>query len=154
MRKNHSGDIINFSSALGLVTLPTMGFYGATKFAVEGYSETLAQEVDDLGIKVMIVEPSGFRTDWSGRSSKKVVPTETDYAKFTDMITSNNQNVTQAPGDPDAAAQIIFDQVAKGKSIPLHLPIGQFANDGARDKFKDLNQKFADLAGLSYSADR
>ena len=153
MRKQKSGDIINFSSALGLVTLPTMSFYSATKFAVEGYSESLAQELSDLNISVMLVEPSGFRTDWSGRSSKKVAPKESDYQQFSDMIESNSANVTQSPGDPEIAAEIIFDQVNKGK-LPQHLPLGQFANDGAREKFTKLNQSFTDLKDLSYSADQ
>lgn len=59
MRAQHAGVIINLSSALALTTLPTMGYYSATKYAVEGYSDTLRQEVADLGIKVMAVEPSG-----------------------------------------------------------------------------------------------
>ncbi|MDN6125495.1 MAG: SDR family NAD(P)-dependent oxidoreductase, partial [Lactiplantibacillus plantarum] len=69
MRAHHAGIIINLSSALDLTTLPTMGFYSATKYAVEGYSDTLRQEVKDLGIQIMTVEPSGARTQWSGRSS-------------------------------------------------------------------------------------
>jgi NADP-dependent 3-hydroxy acid dehydrogenase YdfG len=69
MRKQRSGHIIQVSSALGLVTLPTFGIYNASKFAVEGLSETLATEVKDFGIKVTIVEPNGFATDWSGASA-------------------------------------------------------------------------------------
>ena len=88
MRKQKNGIIVNLSSALALTTLPTMGFYSATKYAVEGYSDTLRQEVSDLGIQVMNVEPSGARTNWSGRSSKKVKPTINDYQKFSDDINS------------------------------------------------------------------
>ncbi|MFD1418677.1 oxidoreductase [Companilactobacillus keshanensis] len=152
MRNQKSGRIINFSSALGLVTMPTMGFYSATKFAVEGYSEALNQEVSGLGIKVSLVEPSGFRTDWSGRSSKKVVPKEGDYSGYNDMISANDQNSEQAPGDPKIAAQIIYDQATSG-DMPEHLPLGQFAVDGSRAKFKKLTDSFDKLEKLAYSAD-
>nr|WP_245954265.1 SDR family NAD(P)-dependent oxidoreductase [Companilactobacillus formosensis] len=96
MRKQKDGIIVNLSSALALTTLPTMGFYSATKYAVEGYSDTLRQEVSDLGIQVMNVEPSGARTNWSGRSSKKVKPTISDYQKFSDDISSVPDSVTSA----------------------------------------------------------
>jgi len=69
MRKRRKGFIVNFSSIGGLRLFPAVGHYNATKFAVEGLSEALWQEVEPLGIKVMLVEPSGFRTDWAGRSS-------------------------------------------------------------------------------------
>lgn len=69
MRKRRQGFIVNLSSIGGLRSFPALGYYNATKFAVEGLSEALWQEVEPLGIKVMLVEPSGFRTDWAGRSA-------------------------------------------------------------------------------------
>lgn len=68
MREQKSGHIIQLSSAMGLATLPTMGLYSASKFAVEGLSETLAAEVSGFGIKVTILEPNGFSTDFSTSS--------------------------------------------------------------------------------------
>ena len=68
MRERHRGHIFNFSSIGGLMAFPALGYYNATKFAVVAISEALAQEVAPLGIKVTIVEPGGFRTDWAGRS--------------------------------------------------------------------------------------
>src|ERR1700759_2111894 len=68
LRKQRSGHILNLSSIGGLVASPGMGFYNATKFAVEGISEALAAEVAPLGIRVTIVEPGPFRTDFLGRS--------------------------------------------------------------------------------------
>jgi short-subunit dehydrogenase len=71
MRKLRKGFIIHFSSIGGLGSFPALGYYNATKFAVEGLSEALWQEEEPLGIKVMLVEPSGFRTDWAGRSANE-----------------------------------------------------------------------------------
>lgn len=86
MRKQKSGVIVNFSSIGGLCSFPTLAFYHGTKYAVEGITESIAKEVKDLGIKTMLVEPSGFRTDWAGRSSNKTMPTHDDYSQFGDFI--------------------------------------------------------------------
>ncbi len=69
MRERHSGSIVNVSSIGGFVGFPSVGYYNATKFAVNGFSEALKKEVEPLGIKVVLVQPSGFRTDWAGRSA-------------------------------------------------------------------------------------
>ena len=69
MREQGHGHIIQLSSVLGLVTLPVLGLYNASKFAVEGLSETLATEVKGFGINVTLIEPNGFATDWAGASS-------------------------------------------------------------------------------------
>src|ERR1039457_2641012 len=71
MRRRRHGSIVNISSIGGLVGFPGVGYYNATKFAVEGLSESLSKEVEPLGIKVLIVEPGPFRTDWAGRSLKQ-----------------------------------------------------------------------------------
>src|SRR5208283_3077774 len=71
MRKRRNGFIVNLSSVGGLRSFPGIGYYHATKYAVEGLSESLWQEVEPLGVKVMLVEPSGFRTDWAGRSANE-----------------------------------------------------------------------------------
>ena len=70
MRAQKSGAIVNISSQGGFIGFPGTGYYNATKFAVEGLSEALAKEVASFGIKVLIVEPGPFRTDWAGRSLK------------------------------------------------------------------------------------
>lgn len=74
MRNQGSGHIIQVSSALGLTAVPTLGIYSASKFAVEGLSESLAAEVSGFGIKVTILEPNGFETDWSGSSAVQSEP--------------------------------------------------------------------------------
>lgn len=69
MRAQQSGHIIQVSSVLGLFTVPTLGIYNASKFAVEGLTDTLATEVKAFGIKVSLIEPNGFETDWAGASA-------------------------------------------------------------------------------------
>ena len=71
MRHRRNGFIVNFSSMGGLRSSPALGYYSATKFAVEGLSEALWQEVEPLGVRVMLVDPCGFRTDWAGRSAQE-----------------------------------------------------------------------------------
>src|ERR1700743_1533378 len=80
MRKQRSGHIVNVASIGGLVGFPAVGFYNATKFAVDGLSESLSKEVAPLGIKVTVVAPSGFRTDWAGRSANQSPVVIEDYA--------------------------------------------------------------------------
>lgn len=76
MRNQKSGHIIQVSSALGLFTLPTLGIYNASKFAVEGLTETLSTEVKDFGIKVSLIEPNGYETEWAGASASHSVGIE------------------------------------------------------------------------------
>lgn len=153
MRAQRSGKIVNLSSALALTTLPTMGFYSATKYAVEGYADTLRQEVADFGIQVMNVEPSGARTDWSGRSSQKVEPTIQDYAKFSDDIESVPDSVTSAPGNPQKIAQVIYNQVTNEKILPKHLPLGQFAYQGGITNLENLTTEIKSRQSISLSTD-
>lgn len=153
LRNQKSGMIINLSSALGLTTLPTMGFYSATKYAVEGYSDALRQEVGSLGIQVMAVEPSGARTDWSGRSSDKVVPKIKDYQQFDKMIETTDNGVDQAPGDLALIAKVIVDEVHSGHDLPHHLPLGNFAVDGSLKNLNAIVEEIKANEKLSRSVD-
>lgn len=155
MRQQRSGVIVNFSSIAGLFSFPTLSFYNGTKYAVEGMSESLAQEVKDLNIKVLLIEPSGFRTDWAGRSSQKALPTTPDYQQFAESIEQNNANAHHEAGDPDAAAEIIYDQVTNNYAqLPLRLPLGKFASDMAIDKYTKSLAGFKQVRDLSVSADQ
>lgn len=155
MRQQKAGVIVNFSSIGGLFSFPTLSFYHGTKYAVEGISESLAKEVAGRNIKVMLVEPSGFRTDWAGRSSEKALPQIADYQQFKDSIAGNIANAHHEAGDPDKAAAIIFDQVANhAADLPLRLPLGQFATDTAIAKYTDSLAQFKQLHELSASADQ
>ncbi|WP_261807289.1 SDR family NAD(P)-dependent oxidoreductase [Lapidilactobacillus luobeiensis] len=155
MRKQRFGAIVNFSSIGGLASFPIWSFYHGTKYAVEGISESIAKETADLGIKMMIVEPSGFRTDWAGRSSKKTMPTHDDYQKFAKDITTNAAGAHHEPGDPKAAAKIIYDEVTDNfADLPLRLPLGKFSVDTAIEKYENTLKEFKKSRDLSISADQ
>ena len=142
MRAQKSGHIVNIASIGGLVGFPAVGFYNATKFAVDGLSESLAKEVAPLGIKVTIVAPSGFRTDWAGRSANNSPIIIEDYA----TTAGKNKNDIRGysgnqPGDPARAAQAIVRAV-EAENPPLRLLLGAGALKGARIKLEQLKKDF------------
>ena len=101
MRKQKNGHILNISSIGGLRSFPGVGFYNATKYAVDGLSEALYKEVAPLGIKVTIIAPSGFRTDWAGRSAKDTRVKIDDYAVTAGKIAGDIRGYSgNQPGDP------------------------------------------------------
>ncbi|MFF9497949.1 SDR family NAD(P)-dependent oxidoreductase [Streptomyces flaveolus] len=114
MRARRSGTIVNFSSIGGLRSFPAVGYYNATKFAVEGLSEALWQEVEPLGIKVLLAEPGPFRTDWAGHSANETVPGHeiADYAATAGAARASfRENTGGEPGDPARAAAAIYTAV-------------------------------------------
>lgn len=142
MRARRRGTIVNLSSIGGITTFPGVVYYNASKFAVEALSEGLAKEVAPLGIKVLIVEPSGFRTDWAGRSANESTTIIEDYAA---TAGANRQGIRQSsgrqPGDPQRAAAAIIAAVAS-PTPPLRLLLGQNALNGARAKIETLRRDF------------
>src|SRR6476661_4077435 len=142
MRKQKSGHIVNISSIGGLRSFPALAYYNATKYAVEGFSESLALEVAPLGIKVTIVEPSGFRTDWAGRSANERKNPIADYAATAGQNLENLRGYSgKQPGDPVRAAAAIIEAV-ESPNPPLHLVLGKAALKGARGKMGSLKQDF------------
>jgi NAD(P)-dependent dehydrogenase (short-subunit alcohol dehydrogenase family) len=145
MRQRRRGVIVNFSSIGGLRSFPAVGYYNATKFAVEGLSEALWQEVEPLGIRVMVVEPSGFRTDWAGRSANEATLELADYVATAGLWRAQLRELSgKQAGDPARAARAIADAVESGHP-PHHLLLGNAAFDGAISKLADLRSDF--LAG-------
>nr|WP_246149356.1 SDR family NAD(P)-dependent oxidoreductase [Nonomuraea turkmeniaca] len=127
LRTQRSGVFVQFSSIGGRVGgTPGMGAYQAAKFAVEGFSEVLASEVTPFGIKVIIVEPGAFRTDWQG-SSMEIHPVGPDYEQTLGAIHRYRRDThgTQ-PGDPARAAKIIID-VVRDDDPPRRLLLGSDA---------------------------
>ncbi|HET9636280.1 MAG TPA: oxidoreductase [Gemmatimonadaceae bacterium] len=153
MRKQRSGQIVNISSIGGLRSFPALAYYNATKYAVEGFSESLALEVAPLGIKVTIVEPSGFRTDWAGRSASE---TRSGIADYADTAWQNIQNLRASsgkqPGDPVRAAAAIIDAV-ESPNPPLRLLLGKAALKGARIKLDMLKRDFDAWEQTTVNAD-
>ncbi|MBC7424046.1 MAG: SDR family NAD(P)-dependent oxidoreductase [Ferruginibacter sp.] len=138
MRAQKSGHIVNIASIGGLVGFPGVGFYNATKFAVDGLSESLSKEVSPLGIKVTIVAPSGFRTDWAGRSANNSPIVIEDYAKTAGKNKEDIRGYSgNQPGDPKRAAQAIVKAV-ESENSPLRLLLGAGALKGARAKIGQL----------------
>ena len=142
MRARRRGHIVNISSIGGIRAFPAVGFYNATKFAVVGLSESLSLEVAPLGIKVTIVEPSGFRTDWAGRSANEAPDEIADYAETAGANRRNIRNASgKQPGDPVRAAAAIIAAV-ESPEPPLHLLLGKAALKGARWKLDLLKSNF------------
>ena len=153
MRKNRSGVIVNFSSIGGLRAFPALGHYNATKFAVEGLSEALWQEVEPLGIRVMVVEPSGFRTDWAGRSANESAVQIDDYIATAGKVRGRVRAVSgKQPGDPVRAAEAVVSAVASGQA-PHHLLLGNDAYDGAMSKLDELRKDFMAGEAVARGAD-
>ncbi|WPV02724.1 oxidoreductase [Mucilaginibacter sp. cycad4] len=128
LRAQRSGHIINVSSLFGFDAIPGWALYGSTKFAVEGISKGLAVELEPLNIKVTVVEPGLFSTEFlsaeSYSASKNIID---DYAATVGpMRTGADQLHGNQPGDPKKLAQVVVD-IAHNENPPLHLPIGKDA---------------------------
>jgi NAD(P)-dependent dehydrogenase (short-subunit alcohol dehydrogenase family) len=153
MRKQRSGNIVNIASIGGLVAFPAVGFYNATKFAVVGYSESLAKETAHLGIKITIIAPSGFRTDWAGRSANNSPIIIDDYAPTAGANKNNIRGYSgNQPGDPVRAAKAIVKAV-EAEHPPLHLLLGVAALKGGRNKLEELKKDFDTWEQTTVGAD-
>lgn len=141
LRKTGAGGrIVNMSSGAGIKGLQGSGHYNATKFAVEGISEALAQEVAPFGITVIIVEPGPFRTDFLGRSisaAKRQMPEYAATAGVFRAYRANNDG--KQPGDPDKAIAVMLKAIDSDKP-PLHLPLGARAYELARAKIAEFTR--------------
>jgi short-subunit dehydrogenase len=153
MRKQRSGHILNIASIGGLRSFPGVGFYNATKYAVDGLSESLSKEVAPLGIKVTIVAPSGFRTDWAGRSANDSKIVIEDYATTAGKNKGDIRGYSgNQPGDPVRAAKAMV-QVVESENPPLRLLLGVAALNGARQKLAELKHDFDTWAAVTEGAD-
>jgi len=156
MRARRSGVILNVSSIGGVRAFPSVGWYNASKFAVEGLSEALAQEVAPLGIKVVIIEPSGFSTDWAGSSAAEVEPHRAieDYDQTAGARRRTfRDSAGKEVGDPRRAAAAIVD-VAHDPQPPLRLPLGRYAYGGLLEKLDMVRADVAAHEAVSRGADR
>lgn len=123
LRAQGSGTIVQFSSIGGRVGgSPGIASYQAAKFAVDGFTRVLAAETAPFGIRTMVVEPSGFRTDWAG-SSMTVHDISAEYASTVGAMSRMRESAAGPAGDPDRAAEIIVEVVRRGNP-PSHLLLG------------------------------
>ena len=152
-RERRSGAIINFSSIGGLIGSPGWGFYNATKFAVEGLSEALYAEMAPLGVKVMVVEPGPFRTDFLGRSGKEAGVRIADYE--TTVGKTREYFKTQAgkqPGDPQRAIEAVVEAISAPQP-PKHLLLGRLALQRYRDHLQQWSESLDKWQDLTNGAD-
>jgi NAD(P)-dependent dehydrogenase (short-subunit alcohol dehydrogenase family) len=144
LREQGSGWIVQVSSIGGLAAFPLTGIYHASKWALEGFSETLRQEVEPFGIRVLMVEPSGFRTDWAGSSMDRAEPL--DAYQQIDAIAERRafqqeENNGSQPGNPDLAARALLDTLDRDDP-PFRLLLGNVAYDVAVDRYEARLKEF------------
>jgi NAD(P)-dependent dehydrogenase (short-subunit alcohol dehydrogenase family) len=155
MRKQKSGHIFNIASVGGFTGLfPGFGSYTATKFAMHGFSESLSAEVKPFGIKITIVSPGYFRTQFLDAGSLGLPKNQiADYQLVRDneQVHQNNINGNQA-GDPDKASAVMIE-VAEQKEPPLHLFLGKDAYQFADAKIKLVQQDMNTVRELATSTD-
>lgn len=148
MREQQAGHIIQVSSFLGLVSFPVLGLYNASKYAVNGLSETLAQEVKGFGINVSLIEPNGFSTDWSGASAFQTAPLEA-YAPvkkaFFDASTPDSW------GKPEATVSAVLALIDSPKP-PLHFLLGKVALPGVKQVYAERLAEFDEWAEVAINA--
>ncbi|MGW1030443.1 oxidoreductase [Streptomyces sp. NPDC002577] len=153
MRARRSGRIVNVSSFGGLAAFAATGYYHATKFALEGLSESLAAEVAPLGITVTIVEPGGLRTQWAGTSMQQSPTRLEDYEQTAGKRRASTLTVSgHQPGDPVRAAAAIATTV-DAETPPLRLLLGSDALAGARARLERLRSEIDANESLTKSTD-
>ncbi|MGA9491745.1 MAG: SDR family oxidoreductase [Mycobacterium sp.] len=123
LREQRGGHIVQVSSIGGIVAFPNVGIYHASKWALEGFSQALAQEIAPFGVHVTLIEPAGYDTDWSGSSSRRAEP----LPAYADLH-AENEKVRKtrwaAPGDPKASAAAVL-RVVDADEPPLRVFFGE-----------------------------
>jgi NAD(P)-dependent dehydrogenase (short-subunit alcohol dehydrogenase family) len=155
LREQGRGHIVQVSSVAGLVAFPMVGFYNASKWALEGLSEALAQEVAEFGIRVTLIEPGAMRTEWA----KASMPLATDpleaysQARTTRLEMMSDEYAMNQPGDPGRAADVLLRLVDSAEDAPLRLIMGGGALDLARSRYGDRLAEWTEWEVLSQDTD-
>ncbi|MFJ2562662.1 MULTISPECIES: SDR family oxidoreductase [unclassified Streptomyces] len=148
MRAQGSGHIVQISSVGGVAAFPSLGAYHASKWALEGFSEALAQEVAGAGIKVTIVEPGGFSTDWAGSSATRATPNPA-YDQVREAIAARFGDARYA--DPaDAGAALL--QIVDADTPPLRVFFGTEPIEIVEPLYAQRLQTWADWQHVSRTA--
>jgi len=149
MRKQGHGHIIQVSSVLGIATLPTLGIYNASKFAVEGLSETLSSEVKEFGINITLVEPNGFATEWAGVSAVHAQPIAAyNKVKAAFQEGLKDENIF---GKPEATVAAILKLVDTANP-PLRLFLGKVALPWAKQVYTQRLAEWESWADVATAA--
>ena len=118
-----SGHILQVSSIGGISAFPNVGAYHASKWAIEGFSQSLAQEVADFGIHVALIEPGGFSTDWGGPSAKHSAEIPA-YNEIREKFAEQRKTRMAEPGDPTASAAAVL-RIVDADEPPLRVFFGK-----------------------------
>jgi NAD(P)-dependent dehydrogenase (short-subunit alcohol dehydrogenase family) len=153
MRAQRRGHLLPISSVGGVGAFPDTGLYHATKWGLEGFSESLAQEVAPHGIKVTIVEPGPFRTDWNGGSMVRATPMHA----YDDVLAARRASMDGSaaftqPGDPRRAGEAMI-RVVDADDPPLRLLLGRAAADMAPQIYQRRLDEWAAWRETSLGAD-
>jgi NAD(P)-dependent dehydrogenase (short-subunit alcohol dehydrogenase family) len=148
MRAQGAGHILQVSSIGGVSAFPTVGLYHASKWGLEGFSQSLAQEVAPLGIKVTLVEPGGYATDWGGASATRSAELPA-YAGARSAIAATRSGFK--PGDPEATADAIL-KVVDAAEPPLRIFLGTTGLPMAREEFAKRIQVWEQWNDVSVAA--
>ena len=152
-RERRSGHIVNLSSIGGLIGSPGWGFYNATKFAVEGFSEALAGEMEPLGVSVTVVEPGPFRTDFLGRSGVVADRTIGEYRETAGKAREYLQTQSgRQPGDPQRAVEAMVAAVSAPRP-PRHLLLGKIALTRWRTRLEQWTEELNGWEATTLGAD-
>ncbi len=153
LRAQRSGHIINISAAAVISNYAGFSIYGASKWALEGVSESLAGELKPLGIKITIVQPGPLRTDFTGRSLERAERHIADYDRTSGKFLRLLETIQgKQPGDPDKAAETIIAAV-ETDAPPLRLVLGKYANDKVRKKLILMESELAAWAHAGLATD-
>ena len=152
MREQQSGHIINMSAIAGFTNELGFSIYGGAKFALEGVSEALQGEVAPLGIKVTIVEPGPFRTDFIGRSLDRAESMDAYQDTVGNFLNFLNNIEGKQPGDPQKAAEAII-KVVDSDNPPLRLVLGKYAYTKFRKKLESLTTELDAWEAVAINTD-
>ena len=153
LRQQRSGYIFNIGSVAGLVGAPGWSVYSATKAAVAAFSEVLALDSKEFGIKVTVVEPSGFRTGFLTKDSLAYTESKIDgYTAVKDTQERYLAASGKQPGDPEKAVEIMID-LSESQQPPLHLYLGQDAYHRASEKLAAMTAELEEWKATTIGAD-
>jgi NAD(P)-dependent dehydrogenase (short-subunit alcohol dehydrogenase family) len=153
LRRQGSGHLIQISAAAAISNYAGFGIYGASKCGLEGISEALRAELAPLGIRVTIVQPGPFRTDFISRSMERAATVIPEYASTSGRFAQFLERMSgRQPGDPDRAAAAIVDMVHQGKA-PLRLALGRYAVEKIRKWVQTRDAEALEWSATAASAD-
>jgi NAD(P)-dependent dehydrogenase (short-subunit alcohol dehydrogenase family) len=150
LRAQRSGHIIQVSSIGGIVAFQNLGIYHASKWALEGFSQALAQEVAPFGIHVTLIEPGGFSTDWAGSSSNRSTPLP-DYKEVHEEADRVRAQRAAKQGDPQASARAVL-KIVDAPEPPLRVFFGELPLQLAKADYENRLKTWEEWQPVSVEA--